>query len=171
MKYTRAKTDDKNLTFRLFCRFLCIYTAGMPIASLILRVLPFLRTFGLAVEKAELLFFLLALLASFLTVAIPFLVAVTAAKSFYDLLLVQHLIKLTKCGQRSLLSFNAVLFLLIAAALLFFITAARAVRFSFYTEKQNLSLLLSRRFWRYFTECIICTAVAAVQSLLLSILC
>ncbi len=136
---------------RLFLRFFLCYFVVLFLC------LPLLSGLGISPEAGAvglvgLIFVLLALLGGFLTVSGPYLLALSAAKAYYDASLLQTLISLCQARTIGFWSFNAALIFLVFSLMLYCVAAGRACVFSFHATERDLSLLLSRRCFRFLVE-------------------
>jgi hypothetical protein len=112
--------------------------------------------------KGEAILLLLALLAAFLTLAKPYLLALTVVKAFYDLCWFAPLLQATRLTLQRVLACNAAFFYLAFSLLLFALAAARGCLFSVTAQKRDTQLLFSRQFLRFFIEALCFAALSAL---------
>ena len=159
MKRDLQPTNSRNVTSRLFFRFFICYLATVPVAALshTRGVLSFSVS---SVGMVETVFVMLALLGALLTIAKPYLYALTLAKAFYDGILLCTVTAWARAGSIGILSWNACFLMLILSLLLFAVTAARAELFAFLTTARDTRLLFSRRFAKFLAEAMVLLALS-----------
>lgn len=154
-----APTTKDNVAARLFLRHFLFYIAAACLGLLLCH--RGLLSIDLhAAGAVSFAMIPLALLAGLLTLARPYLLALTAAKALFDAAMLTRITAKISTGAIGILSFNACFFLLAFSLVLFCVSAARACWFAFGNRVQDAALLFSRAFWRYVAEAMILTALA-----------
>ena len=159
MKRDPQPTNSQNVTSRLFFRFFICYLLTVPVATLSGARKALSVSVG-SVGAIETAFVLLALLGALLTIAKPYLYALTLTKAFFDGAVLWQITTWSRAVGIGILSFNACLLLLILSLLLFIMTAARAELFAFLTTARDARLLFSRRFAKFLAEALVLLALA-----------
>ena len=158
-------TGAQNVSQRLFWRYASIYACAAIIGVLMaLRgaVLPFLG----CVPTVSFVFVPLAALAALLTVSNAYAFLLVACKGLFDAQLICRITLFARMGEASFWVWNGCFFLVAASLLLFLLTEAVAVRFSYEHHGRDFKLLLSKPFFCFLLEVMVLTALSAVVFLL-----
>ena len=150
---------EQNLAPRIFLRFFIGYFLSLfPVFALISAI-----SLPISTARAgwvQFLFVPLALLGGFLTISKPYLLALTAAKVFYDVALAHSFFGNFRTLERGFFVFNATLAYLIFSVLLFCFASSKACLFSIESSGRDANLLFSAKCLHFLGECALICALS-----------
>ncbi len=153
-------TNEQNALSRLFFRYFLLYVSALPFGFWLSKQ-QFFAAVTIPLPFAALLPVVFATLLAFFTLTGPLMVLLTFLKGCVDFLFLIDLISLAGNAEISLLHFNIVLFLIGAGIIIYILAAANARLFAFENTSRDLSLVLSKPFFRYLTQAAVFVTIAA----------